>query len=580
MNLLRDLAQFWTAQLWPTSLQIAIFIALVYAISICCRRLPAQYRYILWLLVLVRLAVPTTIQTPVGIGQYAERFFAASIQWMSVRQSPALKSTTANKTLFEAQRGLKGAVKAALGTSEAFSIEAGRRNDAKPLLCFAWLSGILGLGLAIGIRAWQFSRRTNALQPVVRPDLVAAAGRLAVRLGITRPVRLLKAGDPGAIPFPLVRGIMRPAIILPGDMASGWTADDLEPVLLHELIHIKRNDCLVNAVQVIFQILYFYHPMVWLANWTMRRERELACDDDVVRRLAGSPADYVRSMLQAAEAAAHQRRQQLLEMAMAENFSNLGRRIRRMMHINYKAIERYRFVYLPAILALGLFCVALSAQGPQRPAADSLIFDPVITEQQVMPYAEFERIAQESAAKAGIPQSLMASILRDFREYRSNRIIRPQEWRYSMLDLLYKNKIHYELATKFLLNLAFYPVDTGFLNETDAASNSGSAGNIGLAAPPLAVGRGVKPPVTTFQPLPPYTDEARQARAEGIVVIQAVVRKDGTIGSCKILKGIGYGLDESAINTVKTQWRFNPGTNNNNEPVDVQANIEVSFRLY
>ena len=107
----------------------------------------------------------------------------------------------------------------------------------------------------------------------------------------------------------------------------------------------------------------------------------------------------------------------------------------------------------------------------------------------------------------------------------------------------------------------------------------GSGGGIGPGVGPYVVGNGVKAPVPLFQPLPAYTEEARKARAEGIVVIQAIVRKDGTVDSFKVLRGLGYGLDESAINTIATKWRFKPGTFNG-APVDVQANIEVSFRLY
>lgn len=107
----------------------------------------------------------------------------------------------------------------------------------------------------------------------------------------------------------------------------------------------------------------------------------------------------------------------------------------------------------------------------------------------------------------------------------------------------------------------------------------GSGGGIGSGVGPYVVGGGVKPPVALSQPLPAYTEEARKARAEGIVLIQAIIRKDGTVDSFKVLRGLGYGLDESAINTIATKWRFKPGTYNG-VPVDVQANIEVSFRLY
>ena len=76
-----------------------------------------------------------------------------------------------------------------------------------------------------------------------------------------------------------------------------------------------------------------------------------------------------------------------------------------------------------------------------------------------------------------------------------------------------------------------------------------------------------------------YTEEARKAKVEGLVLIQAIVRKDGSVDSFKIVRGLGYGLDEAAINTIATKWRFRPGTYNG-QPVDVQCSIEVSFRLY
>jgi protein TonB len=107
----------------------------------------------------------------------------------------------------------------------------------------------------------------------------------------------------------------------------------------------------------------------------------------------------------------------------------------------------------------------------------------------------------------------------------------------------------------------------------------GSGGGIGSGIGPYVVGGGVKAPVPIYQPLPAYTEDARKARAEGIVLIQAIIRRDGSVDSFKVLRGLGYGLDESAINTIATKWRFKPGTLNG-APVDVQANIEVSFRLY
>jgi TonB family protein len=107
----------------------------------------------------------------------------------------------------------------------------------------------------------------------------------------------------------------------------------------------------------------------------------------------------------------------------------------------------------------------------------------------------------------------------------------------------------------------------------------GSGGGIGSGIGPYVMGSGVKEPIALRQPLPPYTEEARKMRAEGIVLLQAIVRKDGSVDSFKVIRGLGYGLDESAIRTIASKWRFRPGTYKG-KPVDVQIDIEVAFSIY
>jgi periplasmic protein TonB len=95
----------------------------------------------------------------------------------------------------------------------------------------------------------------------------------------------------------------------------------------------------------------------------------------------------------------------------------------------------------------------------------------------------------------------------------------------------------------------------------------------------FAIGNGVKEPIGLYQPLPNYTEDARKARIEGIILLQVIILKNGAVGDVRVLRGLGHGLDESAIRTIVTQWRFKPATLKN-RPVDVRANIEVDFRLY
>lgn len=96
---------------------------------------------------------------------------------------------------------------------------------------------------------------------------------------------------------------------------------------------------------------------------------------------------------------------------------------------------------------------------------------------------------------------------------------------------------------------------------------------------PCRIGWGVTAPVPLNQLLPPYTDAARQAKVEGKIFIELIIRKDGSIESLGLLKGLGYGLDESAIGMVEKEWRFSPGTFQG-KPVDVKCTIEFSFRPY
>lgn len=118
--------------------------------------------------------------------------------------------------------------------------------------------------------------------------------------------------------------------------------------------------------------------------------------------------------------------------------------------------------------------------------------------------------------------------------------------------------------------------------ETDADSSSASDTMI-VSTPSgekiYSMEDGIDPPKILYHPNPSYTQEARDAKVEGLVVLEGIIRKDGKVDSLKLLKALGHGLDESAIRTIAEEWRFRPGTLNG-QPVDVKANIEVSFRLY
>lgn len=108
---------------------------------------------------------------------------------------------------------------------------------------------------------------------------------------------------------------------------------------------------------------------------------------------------------------------------------------------------------------------------------------------------------------------------------------------------------------------------------------AGSGGGIGDGTGPDYMGADVQEPVLLKKVTPQYTEEGRLARAEGIVVLEAIIRKNGSVDNFKVIRSLGYGLDEAAIHTVANEWRFKPATYKGKN-IDYPVQIEVTFQVY
>lgn len=100
----------------------------------------------------------------------------------------------------------------------------------------------------------------------------------------------------------------------------------------------------------------------------------------------------------------------------------------------------------------------------------------------------------------------------------------------------------------------------------------------GFGGGAYSVGGGVSEPIAIFRPDPAYSEEARKAKYQGTVVLWIVVDASGAVTECRVVKPLGMGLDEKAVETVKT-WKFKPALKNGS-PVPVKVMVEVSFRLF
>ena len=94
---------------------------------------------------------------------------------------------------------------------------------------------------------------------------------------------------------------------------------------------------------------------------------------------------------------------------------------------------------------------------------------------------------------------------------------------------------------------------------------------------PQAAQPETKAPVVIRKAAPKYTDEAREAKVQGSVLLQAVIGTDGKAHDIQVLKGLGHGLDESAVDCLR-RWRFRPGTRDG-VPAPGRGRFEILFRL-
>jgi beta-lactamase regulating signal transducer with metallopeptidase domain len=159
----------------------------------------------------------------------------------------------------------------------------------------AWLAVmvlILGYVLLGLISLWRLGRQSL---PIAEGAWQALVNQLCGQLGIRGKVELL-ASDRRTMP--MTWGLRRTRLLLPAD-ARGWPPELARAVLLHELAHVKRRDCLTQMVAHLACALFWFNPLVWLARQRMQSEREQACDDLVLASGVSAPT-YAKQLLHVA----------------------------------------------------------------------------------------------------------------------------------------------------------------------------------------------------------------------------------------------------------------------------------------
>ncbi len=186
--------------------------------------------------------------------------------------------------------------------------------------------------------------------------------RVSAQLGIKKEVKAMLSVH---IDTPQVIGFLKPVILLPAACLNNLTIEQLEAVLLHELVHIKRNDYFVNLFVTSVEILFFFNPFVKQLTGAIRKEREYSCDDMVIQ-FQYHPHNYATALLTLEKS-------RLMPVtygiaAGGKNQQQLLTRIERIMGIENRKIGFYRMgACLMALLLLGF----IATINPAKVAADN-----------------------------------------------------------------------------------------------------------------------------------------------------------------------------------------------------------------
>lgn len=165
------------------------------------------------------------------------------------------------------------------------------------MLLAVYIAGLIGMLGHAALERRGVRRLLREAVAVEDPAWIRELRACAAIMGVRRPVRLLRSR---ARCMPMAVGTRRSVIVIPAT-ADAWPEDRRRAVLLHELAHVARLDCLTQTLAIVARAIHWFQPAAWWAARRLRIERELACDDRVLA--AGAPArEYAGHLLDIAYA--------------------------------------------------------------------------------------------------------------------------------------------------------------------------------------------------------------------------------------------------------------------------------------
>jgi bla regulator protein blaR1 len=217
-------------------------------------------------------------------------------------------------------------------------------------LVVCWLIGaaILLIRFAGG---WLITERLRWQSSVVMDrEWRARFGVMLAKMNIARSIEFRQSAR---IVTPMVVGALRPVVLIPAGLLTGFSTSQIEAILAHELAHIRRNDYLLNLFQSLVEVVFFFCPAIWWLSNRIRVERENCCDD-IALGICGDKMSLAHALVKVAEwqSTPH------LAMAFASRKPMLLMRVQRVLGLSPK--PRRTIGNLPLLLVCFTLITGLS----------------------------------------------------------------------------------------------------------------------------------------------------------------------------------------------------------------------------
>ncbi|WP_128657268.1 DUF4850 domain-containing protein, partial [Paenibacillus sp. 598K] len=391
LSLVGQLSESWIGWLIEATVWASLVIGLILLTRLLLgRRLPAVWLYVLWSVLLLRLIIPWTPESPLS----AERLLPHQWQALYITGPAATISATIDERSSATPRGNDSLTASMPGAAASASPGAAAANDATmgtvasetlaggstmteiaaqpqrvPLalwLALVWLLGWLYCSgrLIVHVRSASQLRRAAGLRTPehLQQQLAACAEELQLR-------RYPELRVSAAIASPALVGVWRPILLVPEPQQLQLSAEQWHYILLHELVHFKRRDALVNWLMALLVAVHWFNPLLWYAARQMRADQELACDAAVLRRIAPEATSvYGQAMLGLLEQTTRRPAPSLT--GFAAGYRELRRRIDR--------VRRYRrsplgWSIVGVLAMLAIVVVTLTRAPGDRVGADDVM---------------------------------------------------------------------------------------------------------------------------------------------------------------------------------------------------------------